>query len=58
MKYLLKKRELDNSSKHSQTRPIRQPARETSKKELLTLTPGNLSKGKMMKSVRVMMSEN
>ncbi len=47
MEYLPKKRELDNISKHNQTRVICSPPEKntTSKKELLTLSPGNVAEG-------------
>jgi hypothetical protein len=46
MKHLLK-RELDNSSKHCRTRAKGSPPEKntTSKKELLTLSPGNVAEG-------------
>jgi hypothetical protein len=47
MEHLLKKRELDNSSKPNQTRTKGSPPEKntTNKKELLTLTPGNVAEG-------------
>ncbi len=47
MEYLLKKRELDNSSKLNRTRAKGSlPEKNTtSKKELLTLSPGNVAEG-------------
>jgi hypothetical protein len=48
MEYLLKKRELDNNSKPNRTRAKGSPPEKntTSKKELLTLTPGNFADGR------------
>jgi hypothetical protein len=48
MEYLLKKRELDNSFKPNRTRAKGSPPEKntTSKKELLTLTPGNVAGGR------------
>jgi hypothetical protein len=47
MEYLLKKRELDNSSKPNRTRAkgCLPEKNTTHKKELLTLTPGNVAEG-------------
>jgi hypothetical protein len=47
MEYLLKKRELDNSSKPNQTRAKGRPLEKNtcSKKELLTLPPGKVAEG-------------
>jgi hypothetical protein len=47
MEYLLKKRELDNSSKPNQTRAKDSPPDKntTSKKELLTLSLGKVAEG-------------
>jgi hypothetical protein len=45
MEYLLKKRELDNSSKPNRTRAKGSPPEKntTDKEELLTLTPSNVA---------------
>ncbi len=47
MEHLLKKRELDNSSKLNRIRTKGSPPEKntTTKKELLTLTPGNVAEG-------------
>jgi hypothetical protein len=59
MEYLLKERDLDNSSKLNQVRAKGiQPVENTViKKELLTIYPGSVADGELMKSV-MMMSEN
>jgi hypothetical protein len=46
--YLLKKRELDNSSKPNRTRARGSPPEKnkTCKKPLFTLTPGNVAEGR------------
>ncbi len=61
MKHLLKRRELDNSSKPNQIKSKRQPARERiphKKKELLTLALGDACKWKMLKTMKMMIGEN
>jgi hypothetical protein len=47
MEYLLKKRELENSSNSNRTRTKGSPPEKntTRKKELLTPTPGNIAEG-------------
>jgi hypothetical protein len=60
MEYLLKKRELDNSSKPNQTSAKGSPPEKNSiiKKELLTLTPSNHCRWEKLKLMMMVMSEN